>query len=295
MGSISQDEQPLRLFLFDTPRTNCQAFYKLFSQHPDLAWGGFYHGLAAAALYGPERIQQHLRHGAAAEAAQIEWGTKFPSMNSETYESGNKNLVTAMKSADDAGKTFFGKEHCINLLKHDIIFKGLRGDPFDAPAPMTANPTVIPDDYLNSYTPVMTIRHPILMVDSIYRCQLPIMGQLPTDEDFEAMGTLRWCRILFDYYKARGHTPALVEAVDYIWNTKPTLDKLCQVIGIDPAGVKETWDPLPQEFFPDNHVAIAFTGHMMRSHGIERKGTEVRFIAEQWLPKGGVTNARVAC
>ena len=30
MGSLPENNKPLRLFLFDTARTNCQAFYKLF-------------------------------------------------------------------------------------------------------------------------------------------------------------------------------------------------------------------------------------------------------------------------
>ena len=275
MGSLPPKELPLRLFLFDTARTNCQAFYKLFSQHPQLAWGQFYHGFSSAALYGPERIQQRLRHSEAAEQAQIEWGTKFPTENSKTYESSNKDLVEKIKAAEDQGKIFFGKEHCSCIIKHDLIINSLRGDPFAVRAPTKSNPTCIPDEVLDSFTPIFVIRHHILMVDSLYRCQLPVMGQLPTDEDFEAFGTLRYCRMLFDYFRANGGTPAIVEAVDFIWNTKPTLDKLCQHIGIDPAGIKDAWDPVPKEYFPDHHVAVAFTGDMMSSSGLERRGKEV--------------------
>ena len=55
------------------------------------------------------------------------------------------------------------------------------------------------------------------------------------------VGTLRWCRFLFDYFKSKGTTPALVEAVDFIHNTKPTMNKLCHTIGIDPEGIKDSW------------------------------------------------------
>jgi hypothetical protein len=154
MGSLAQNESPLRLFLFDTARTNCQAFYKLFSQHPRLAWGQFYHGFSSAALYGPERIQQHLRHSEAAERAQIEWGTKFPTENSKTYESSNKDLVEKIDAAEDQGKIFFGKEHCSCIIKHDLVIKSLRGDPFEVPAPTMSNPTCIPDHILESFTPL---------------------------------------------------------------------------------------------------------------------------------------------
>jgi hypothetical protein len=276
MGSMADNNTPLRLFQFDTARTNCQAFYKLFSQHPQLGWGRFYHGFSSPALYGPERIQQRLRHSDAAEQAQIDWGTKFPSENWKTYDWANQDLLEKIEATEKDGKIFFGKEHCPCVLKQDLIIDSIRGDPFAKPAAVTSNPTIIPDDVLDTFTPIFVIRHPILMVDSLYRCQLLVMGQLPTDEDFEAFGTLRFCRILFEYYKSKGTTPALVEAVDFIYKTKATMDKLCKTIGIDPEGIKDTWDPLPEEYMPDHHVAIAFTGDMMRSSGLERRNKEVR-------------------
>ena len=178
-----------------------------------------------------------------------------------TYESSNKELVKAIEATEQDGKIIIGKEHCICTMKQDLVLDSIRGDPFAQPTEQ-GNPTCIPDDVLNSFTPIFVIRHPILMVDSLYRCQLPVMGQLPTDEDFEVNGTLRWCRFLFDYFKAKGSTPALVEAVDFIHNTKPTMDKLCQTIGIDPEGIKESWDPVPEEYFPKHSVAVAFTGEI---------------------------------
>ena len=245
MGSMAGADAPLRLFQFDTARTTCQAFYKLFSQHPQLGWGRFYHGFSSAALYGPERIQQRLRHGEAAEQAQMEWGTKFPPENWKTYDWSNKDLLEKIEATERDGKIFFGKEHCVNVLKQDLIIDSLRSDPFAKPTAVTSNPTIIPDHVLDSFTPIFVIRHPILMVDSIYRCQLPVMGQLPTDEDFEAFGTLRFCRILFDYYKSKCTTPALVEAMDFIYNTKPTMDKLCNTIGKILLGLPTIWADLP--------------------------------------------------
>lgn len=276
MTSISNHDHPLRLFVFDSARTNFQAFFKLFSQHPQLRWGRFYHGFASAAWYGPERIQLRLRHGDAAEKSCIEWGTQFPSANSQTYNMVNEDLAEKIKETEKDGKTFIGKEHIVCLLQQDLILNAIRSDPSAEPSEVKSNPTCIPDQILESFTPIFVIRRPILMVDSLYRCQLPVMGQLPTDEDFDVMGTFRFTRILFDYFKSKGSTPALVEAVDFIYNNKPTMDKLCSKIGIDPEGIKDTWDPIPEEYFPYHHVAVAFTGDMMRSSGIERRNKEVR-------------------
>ena len=116
------------------------------------------------------------------------------------------------------------------------------------------------------------------MVNSLYRAQLPETGMQPTDEDFAAWGTLSWCRILYDYFVSRGHRPPIIDAEDVIYNTKPTTDKLCKVLGIDPEGVKETWDPLPKAYWPHHKMAVAFTGELMRSSGIERRAEQVSLV-----------------
>lgn len=83
---------PLRIFLFDTPRTNCHAFYRCFSAHPQLAWMRFFHGFAAAGAYGPERLQLRTKHGDAFERTQMVWGTEYPEANSRTYESSVREM-----------------------------------------------------------------------------------------------------------------------------------------------------------------------------------------------------------
>lgn len=100
MGSIANGNHPLRLFVFDTPRTNCHVFYKMFCKHPQLAWARFFHNYSAAALYGPDRIQQRLRHGEGAEKTQIEWGTQYPDQNSTKYEDATKQLVEALEGTE---------------------------------------------------------------------------------------------------------------------------------------------------------------------------------------------------
>ena len=100
MGSVSDRDHPLRIFLFDTPRTNSQVFYKLFSQHPELGWGRSYHDYVGAALYGPERVQQRLRHGEAAEKANQYWGTSFPDTNSDTYDMATSKLTRSVEETE---------------------------------------------------------------------------------------------------------------------------------------------------------------------------------------------------
>ena len=116
MGSIQDNTHPLRLFVFDSPRTNCHVFYKMFCKHPQLAWSRGFHTYAAAALYGPERVQQRLHHSEAAEKTQIEWGTEYPSQNSITYTDGTKQLVEALEGVEkDVSFKFHFRAKCLQL------------------------------------------------------------------------------------------------------------------------------------------------------------------------------------
>ena len=100
MGSLTQQNKTLRVFIFDTPRTNCHVFYKLFDKHPQLGAGGFFQNYSAPSLYGPERIQLRLRHGEEAEKTQIEWGTQYGPYNLKTYDDATKELIDSIDATE---------------------------------------------------------------------------------------------------------------------------------------------------------------------------------------------------
>ena len=149
----------------------------------------------------------------------------------------------------------------------------------NAPSPLAThiqtNETYVPTEIMDTLTPIFVIRHPILMVDSQYRTGLPVMDIHPSDEDFHLLNTLRWCRILYDYFEAKGQKPVIVEAQDFIYKTKALTDKLCNTVGIDPEGMVEKWEPFPYQEYLDHKIAIAYTGDLWRSTGVERRAAEV--------------------
>ena len=108
------------------------------------------------------------------------------------------------------------------------------------------------------------------MVNSMYKVQLPVYGWAPGDEEFDISTSLRWAKCLYEYFINQGHNPIILDAEDVIYNTKAITDKLCDFLGIDSDGVKETWDPLPREQWPDHSIGNALTGHLMGSSGVER-------------------------
>lgn len=265
--------------LFDNPRTTCQAFYKLWQSHPQLAWGRFYHGFNGYQLYGPDRMSLKLRNGDAVMRAMEENWIK-PYLEDEeanaayppVLELAQQKFEGAIESSEADGKIFFGKEHILCLLDQDLILSTLRReDKATVFPPVASNPTYISDDLLKTLTPIITIRHPLLMIDSLWRAQQALTKMVPEDEDFEFQITLKWTRILYDYFKDQlGIEPVVLDSEDFIYNTKAVTDKLCAMYGLDPDGVKDTWDPVPKEYWPKSEIAKTYVGHMLASKGIER-------------------------
>jgi hypothetical protein len=81
--------------------------------------------------------------------------------------------------------------------------------------------------------------------------------------------------MLYDYFVSIGKRPVLVEAQDFVYNTKPVMDKVCRELGIDENGWTDTWDPVPNEYWPDHKIGTVMTGAMMASSGLERRAKEV--------------------
>lgn len=177
----------------------------------------------------------------------------------------------------DKGKIFFGKEHVNFCTQQDIILATIRRGPNDPLPSITSNPTYIPSDILATLTPIILFRHPALSVPSNYRVTHPeaVAGLDPDDEDFEIWTTYRWTQYLHDYFLSIGRTPIVVEAQDFIYETKATLTKLCQELRIDEEGWVDGWEALPREKWPDHAVGNAMTGDVMLSEGIQRRGVEV--------------------
>ena len=80
---------------------------------------------------------------------------------------------------------------CVNRQADNFVSRAL-----------TANPTVLPESFMNSVHPVILIRHPALMIPSYYRILKEVHGAHVDDEDFPVNAIFRWSRLIFDYYRS---------------------------------------------------------------------------------------------
>ncbi|KAI7283856.1 hypothetical protein KC345_g2682 [Hortaea werneckii] len=279
MASNNPIPNPRRIFIFDNPRTCSHLFSKLFANHPELQL--LYHPFLPAALYGPERYQQKTKHCAAADGVQREWGTseEFREWNVVTYESANRRLVEEIEAAERQNKSIFCSEHLNALMKQDRMLSHLRrpqkSKTSSSSEPIPGNPTYIPETLLATLTPILLLRHPALSIPSSWRTESKIKNLEIEDEDFYLLTTYRWSRELFAYLLHQSTSsgwpkPLVIDAYDIVHRTAQLTGKLCGELGLDPAGVQESWRKLPREEWPGHSVVVAYTKDLLGSGGVER-------------------------
>lgn len=107
------------------------------------------------------------------------------------------------------------------------------------------NPTLLPTRFLRGLTPVLLIRHPALVFESILRVSGPTMGANVSDAEFPIEASFRWLRVLYDWFVAHSIRPIVINADEII--AHPTIvQQLCKQLQLDPSGVRLSWDPMPQ-------------------------------------------------
>lgn len=105
-----------------------------------------------------------------------------------------------------------------------------------------------------------------------YRAQRPVFKEQADEDIFEAMATSRWAQMVFDTYRARSEAaePIVIDAEDVVHHTKPLIQKLCALLGIDPDGVQYVWDAVTREAWPSDPIMQGFFKTLLKSHGVQR-------------------------
>jgi hypothetical protein len=152
-------------------------------------------------------------------------------------------------------------------MKRDILLSTLRSK--DIHASRSSNPTVIPDDLLKLFNPIIFIQHPAIVVPAWLRVAKTEYGSYTVDDDdFTIWTSLRWSRLLFDHLRSSTHLkqssstrvdsahstqsarfqpeivatrPYVIDAADVENNTYATLAAVCRLLGIEFSGGNSTY------------------------------------------------------
>ena len=157
----------------------------------------------------------------------------------------------------------------------------------------TTNMTVIPDEaYLRPGTiPVFTIRHPGLMVPSVYRAIRDAEQGPATDKSNMIFATnLGWSRLLHDWYLAQGVTPIVADSDDYMTN-QAFVRQLSVELGLSPDHIIFTWPKSTKEISEMPQIVVGIMKTIWNSEGIipgmDAKSLNLAEEEEKWKAEFG--------
>lgn len=161
-------------------------------------------------------------------------------------------------------------------MQKDVLFDAVRQP--DTLVPLTgSNVTRMSDQLLSGLTPVFVIRNPVLAVSSFYAAMAGLkLNFEPAGEDMLVQTSLRYCRLIFEYYnRSTGKAPLVVDGEDITWRGKEIGEKLCDALFLDAGVLRDTWEPTPVAERPANPYIWAFTRDMHESTGIRQSSSQV--------------------
>ncbi|KAF9264437.1 hypothetical protein L218DRAFT_863009 [Marasmius fiardii PR-910] len=151
------------------------------------------------------------------------------------------------------------------------------------------NPTLLSDRFFFSFTPIITIRHPALMLPSLIRGRQKLQGEPKLDSEFAPIATYRWEKLVFDCYRsyAPHSVPIVIDGSKLAQDPHGTMKKMCEVLDMseEELGVRYSWEP---NFGPArDKFWDVFTGELRRSSGI-KPTLDLGKEKEKWVKEWGV-------
>ncbi|KAK4141551.1 uncharacterized protein C8A04DRAFT_14036 [Dichotomopilus funicola] len=295
---------PRRYWLLTSPRTASNMLVKILNLEAQAirpVFQGGYFFLQSTALRFPFHTKPMRDwtpdERAAVDTAQLEAFTKF------------QDHIAA---SEHDNQTIFVKEHAV-MLSHPLFesqhaFGPDAGLSSDQPTPLPAhgvdsptrsplNLTSLPDEFLKTWYPTFLIRHPALVIPSLYRSranqasvdsdQVPQLPLLPET-------TMKWTRSLYEFYRAHfasspppegeeNRWPIVLDADDIM--TSPALvQKYASLTGLDPERLRFNWQKASAEEMEKlNPMHRAMVGSIMGSEKVDLSkvaGEELDIAAE---------------
>ncbi|KAL0563707.1 hypothetical protein V5O48_018356 [Marasmius crinis-equi] len=253
----TQTHRPPPIYIFSHPRTRSNLLARLLETHPQIGDAILYPHRAAH-VKGPER--------------RVKDGSLFAVRPEEIEVSG---VYTFQYCFDEMWRGFEGaygkglipvvKEHVHMTMYASVVDACVPGvlevpDPDSEPvvvdklktSPTTTNttspnpnPMILPASFLASITPILMIRHPIRTVTSGMGIMLGTYGKNIDEPAVPLTCTLKWTRILFNYYQSSAREAIVIDGDELVRDTKGQMDKLCALLGpgagVDGSGIRYEW------------------------------------------------------
>ncbi|KAL9575999.1 MAG: hypothetical protein Q9212_007482 [Teloschistes hypoglaucus] len=283
---------PLRIWHCTHPRTASNVLAKQFQSHPQLAPKAY--TFFDAHLFGPE--------------SSIEWG-KFksdkPGADKATYQSSFNELQQFLVRIEQEGKSMFIKEHISFILDPAVkaasspLSNGRPPQPcprvvdetVQSPADQTSvtertNPSVLPDSFMRTLSPIIQVRHPALSVSSRYRANCKSRGPPDIfDVDYLLQDLYAAPRMVFDWYSEHVYPnrkqvprgaqswPLVVDGEDLVNDNERVISAICSLANLDVQGVENEWQPVSEDVKSKQPVNVqTYLSTLQGSSGVIKSG-----------------------
>ncbi|KAL0569865.1 hypothetical protein V5O48_012096 [Marasmius crinis-equi] len=260
--------QHRRVYIFSHPRSTSHLFYQILSTHPAIQ-ATECNKCVSTYRFGVDRQMPSLRMEAWLEAFGL-------SHQEAAMQSGYQAFLDEMQreaaDAEAKDKCFLAADHIHHITTSSFINTHLnlpgretRPTPVivdnmldvthasgtqvgnDAPSELNdSNPTLLPDRFLFSLTPIITIRHPARTTPSHLRAY-QVLGLDTSGPDFPVVASFKLERMLFDAFKSRAEkekagSVIVIDGDKLVKDPQGQMKKVCELLGLDEAQIKYSWD-----------------------------------------------------
>ncbi|KAH7384014.1 hypothetical protein DE146DRAFT_622550, partial [Phaeosphaeria sp. MPI-PUGE-AT-0046c] len=159
------------------------------------------------------------------------------------------------------------------------------------------NPTLLPDNYLSTFKPVILIRHPALAYPSLYRATRAMLPHITIDSKGMSINfTLAWMRMTYNWLEqsaaASGTCKPIVLDADDIMLDRAVVHQLVLALGGDPNELIFNWNAVQGTELEDvQPFARVFESTLLASQGVLKTKTsanlEIEREAEAWANEFG--------
>ncbi|KAI0520714.1 hypothetical protein F5B22DRAFT_598073 [Xylaria bambusicola] len=221
-------------------------------------------------------------------------------------------LQDYLEGAEKDGQKVFVKEHISFLndisLEYEHMYGTLPGDSLPRPMPARGfaestrsplNQTSLPDEFLKTWYPTFLIRHPALMLSSLYRtaqADIEVYGSKRANkEPFEFEATMKFVKSLFDFYSNYfgndSKWPIVLDADDVIMYPELVM-KYAGLVGLSPEKLRFSWEKTSKEDVEKMHSAAKIMLSTINSSTGVDKGKvagniDIDVEAEKWRAEFG--------
>ncbi|KAH6844752.1 hypothetical protein B0I37DRAFT_167655 [Chaetomium sp. MPI-CAGE-AT-0009] len=256
--------RPARVWLITSPRTASNMLVKILNldaQNVRPAENGGYFFLNAAV----KRFSFH-------DTPMNTWKEEDRAAVYAAQQAALDKLQEYIDGAEKEGQRIFVKEHAFVMnephYESEYIYgpDAVTGTPatlpvqgIEHPTRSALNITLLPDEFLKTWQPTFLIRHPAMMLPSLYRtCIRDDVGGFEIDgrkarpgkEPLKSEVTMKWIRTLHSFYTAHfgeDSTWPIVLDADDIMVTPELVTKYATLVGLEPDKLRFSWEKASEE------------------------------------------------